>query len=281
MPTSQNHLHHLRATVRVAVALACALGFMDVAAQQGPGVKTLPPVTVTAMANPDPVEKSYRRMMKGVDLFERQHGISPNAALRFKLLPRKRGTDMRTVTLAVVGDTVDFVLPIAPDHTFALPRDPLALQENALVIPNRRKLTMTWRSDIRTPGLPPDTRRLGDLRLECRVGMEAGLISNSMTLLGRLASAIADTPAYCDKKDPQYLFFADRPLFSVTLVDGQRREILAINKLYANASDDPGMRSNLPYCDCEVLVDRSYVLPLGDRSWPDDTLVTFEYMDDD
>jgi hypothetical protein len=36
----------------------------------------------------------------------------------------------------------------------------------------------------------------------------------------------------------------------------------------------------LPYCDCEVLVDRTYYLPLGDTSWPDDTLVEFEYMDD-
>ena len=33
------------------------------------------------------------------------------------------------------------------------------------------------------------------------------------------------------------------------------------------------------YCDCEVLVDRTYVLPLGDLSWPDDTRVEFEYMD--
>ena len=32
--------------------------------------------------------------------------------------------------------------------------------------------------------------------------------------------------------------------------------------------------------DCEVLVDRTYFLPLGDRSWPDDTRVEFEYMDD-
>ncbi|MBF8279701.1 MAG: hypothetical protein HW385_1133, partial [candidate division NC10 bacterium] len=25
---------------------------------------------------------------------------------------------------------------------------------------------------------------------------------------------------------------------------------------------------------------RTYFLPLGDRSWPDDTLIEFEYMDD-
>ena len=65
------------------------------------------------------------------------------------------------------------------------------------------------------------------------------------------------------------------------MVSGQRREILSIDKLYASASDDPALDSDLPYCDCEVLVDRTYVLPLGDRSWPDDTLVEFEYMDDE
>ena len=60
---------------------------------------------------------------------------------------------------------------------------------------------------------------------------------------------------------------------------GNRREVLSIDKLYAAASNDPGLKTDLPYCDCEVLVDRTYVLPLGDRSWPDDTLVAFEYMD--
>ena len=53
---------------------------------------------------------------------------------------------------------------------------------------------------------------------------------------------------------------------------GTRRETLPIDKLYAAASDDPGLKNDLPFCDCEVLVDRTYFLPLGDRSWPDDTL---------
>ncbi len=272
-------LHALSRSVWLWVLMVSCMSAM--AQQHGPQVAQMPMVTISAKGNPNPVEKSYRKMLKGLDLFAREHGQSPDAELRFKLLPRKRGTDMQAVTLAVVGDTVDFVLPIAADHTFSLPRNALALQEDALVIPNRRALSMTWRTDIRTPGLPPGTRRLGDLRLECKVGMQAGLISNYSSLLGRLASALLDTPSYCDKADPQYLFFADRPLFSVALVSGQRREVLAIDKLYAAASDDSGLRDNLPYCDCEVLVDRSYVLPLGDRSWPDDTQVEFEYMDGD
>ncbi len=239
---------------------------------------SLAPVAVTAKANRDPVEKSYRKMISGMDLFDKEIAMAPGAVLRFKLLPRRRETDMNNIDLAVVGKELEFALTIAPDHTFALPRNAQALADDAQVVPNRKAQSMTWRTDIRTPGLPPNTRRLGDLRLECRVGMQAGLVSNRSGLIGWIAAALADTPAYCDDKAPNYLFFADRPLFSVTLVAGARREILAITNLYANASDDPNLPNDLPYCDCEVLLDRTYVLPLGDRSWPDDTRIEFEDM---
>lgn len=276
-------LHCFNAFCRI-VVLPFALGiptFGGQASAQEKPASVLPSVTVAAKANRDPVEKSYRKMIRGMDLFEKERGMTPGAPLRFKLLPRKRETDMNNVTLEVLGSNrAAFDVPVAPDRTFVLPRDQVAFEEDAQVIPNRRAQSMTWRTDIRTPGLAPNTRRLGDLRLECRVGMEAGLISNSSNIVGRLVKAVLDTPAYCDRPAPLYLFFADRPLFSVALVSGQRREILSMDKLYASASDDPALESDLPYCDCEVLVDRTYVLPLGDRSWPDETLVEFEYMDD-
>jgi hypothetical protein len=273
-----------RAALRTA-CLAASLAVGAQAAAQNSGSKdssarTLPPVTVSAKANRDPVEKSYRKMIRGMELFEREKSLAPNASLRFKLLPRRRETDMNAIDMEVIGSTVAFPVAIAPDHTFSLPRDPKAFSEDAQVIPNRKAQSMTWRTEIRTPGLPPNTRRLGDLRLECRVGMEAGLVSNSTNIVGRLARVILDTPSYCDRKDPLYLFFSDKPLFSVTMVAGQRREVLPVNKLWAAASDDASLSSDLPVCDCEVLVDRTYVLPLGDRSWPDDTRVEFEYMED-
>lgn len=49
--------------------------------------------------------------------------------------------------------------------------------------------------------------------------------------------------------------------------------------LYGGASRGPDWKSDLPYCDCEVLLDRTYFVPLGDPSWPDDARVEFEYMD--
>jgi hypothetical protein len=263
----------LRQTLQIALVAACTA----LCAQEKPRY-TLPPVTIKGTSS-DPVEKSYRKMVHGMDYFERTRAaIAPQASLRFKLLPRKPGTDMNRIVLEVVGSTFAYEVPIAADHTFVLQRDPKALQEDAVVSPNRKRLSMTWRTEIRTPGLPPDTRRLGDLRLECRVGLEADLVSNSSPI-GRIADLFTDTMSYCDSKESRYLFFAERPLFSVTLVVGARREVLPIDQLYAMASDDPGLKDDLPYCDCEMLVDRTYFLPLGDHSWPDDTRVEFEYMD--
>jgi len=263
--------------------LGCALACTGAAAQQNKDVTVLSTVTVTAKANRDPVEKSYRKIIRGMDLFEAQHGLAPAASLRFKLLARRRDTDMQQIEINVIGSSVDLPVTLAPDNTFTLERNPQAFAEDAQVVPDRKARSMTWRTDIRTPGLPPHTRRLGDLRLECRVGMEAGLISESVSLVGRIAGALVstfvNTPAYCDKVNPQYLFFAERPLFGVTLVDGVRREALPIDRLYGGASEerDDEDRSG---CDCELLVDRTYFMPLGDRSWPDDTLVEFETMDD-
>ena len=260
-------------------ACAAALPAAPAAAQDQPA--TLPPVNVTGTQLRDPVEKSYRRMLRGMDLFERQRAaMAPGASLRFRVLQRKPGVRLDDLELAILARGVDIPIDVAADRTFVLPRDPKAEAADAVVTPNRKALTMTWRADVRTPGLPSNTRRLGDLRLECQVGLEAGLVSNSPSWIVRLYDALDTTPAYCSRSNNQYLFFAYRALFGVTLVAGARRESLPVGRLWAGASDDPGLRQDLPFCDCEMLVDRTYFVPLADASWPHDTLVVFDFMDD-
>jgi len=259
------------------VLASCAL--IAAAAATSAQAQALPEVSVSAPANRDPVEKSYRRMVRGMELFERRKAeLAPGATLRFKLLPRRRSTQMGNVEIDVIGTRTSQSVAVAPDHTFMLERNPQLLEENAQVTPNRSAGSMTWRTEVRSPGVPAGMRRLGDLRLECEVGMEAGVVSNARTLIGQIANWMTDTPAYC-RGDQRYLFFADRPLFNVTLVAGERRESLPINRLYAAATDDDNLAADLPYCDCEVLLDRTYFMPLEDASWPHDTLVQFDAME--
>ena len=250
------------------------------ATPQEPSVAT-PDATQAVFVNAmrDPVNKSYRRMLKGMELFEKNRAVAPGASLRYKLLPRQADTRMDGIVLEVVAETITIPVPVAADRTFTLEIDPIAVAENAAVMPNRKASSLTWRTEIRTPGLAANMRRLGDLRLECRVGIEAGLVSNTLPVIGRIAELF--TGDFCSGSDTPYLFFADRPLFGVTMVSGSRREVLSVDDLYAGVGYGRVSTSDLAYCDCQVLVDRSYFLPLGDGSWPDDTLIEFEYMDSD
>ena len=233
--------------------------------------------TVTVTSTRDPVDKSYRKMIRGMERFAREHALAPQATLRFRLLPRTPTVDMHGITLRVLGDHIAVPVAVAPDNSFVLPRNDQALQEDAAVVANRKTTSMTWRAQVVTPGLPPGTRRLGDLRLECLVGMEAGLVSNSSPLFGWISNALTSPEQVCNSPDGNFLFFTERPVFSVTLRAGDRTEVLPFRFLYAGGEQT---RDMLPFCDCQVLLDRTYYAPIWDRSWPDDTLVSFEYMDD-
>jgi hypothetical protein len=257
--------------------LACIIPFFLAGPALAAQDTATPPIpTVVVPYTRDPVDKSYRKMIQGMERFERDHALAPNATLRFRLLPRLPTVKMTGITMRVAGDHISIPVPIAPDNSFVLPRNEQALREDAAVIANRKTTSMTWRAQVITPGLPEGTRRLGDLRLECRVGMDAGLISNSSPLFGWLSHALTSTEQVCNSPEGNYLFFAERPLFSVTLRVGNRTEVLPFTMLYAGGEQT---REMLPFCDCQVLLDRTYYVPIWDPAWPDDTLVEFEYMD--
>jgi hypothetical protein len=271
----------LRGLLPAVLPCAILLGALSCPALAQPAGQDSTPAgavqSITVTSTRDPVDKSYRKMIRGMERFEREHALAPQATLRFRLLPRSRTVDMQGITLKVVGDHITVPVPVLDDNSFVLPRNEQALREDAAVIANRKTTRLTWRAMVTTPGLPPGTRRLGDLRLECLVGMEAGLVSNSSPLFGWISNALTTPEQVCNSPDGNFLFFTERPLFSVTLRAGNRTEILPFHMLYAGGDQTPDM---LPYCDCQVLLDRTYYAPIWDRSWPDDTLVSFEYMED-
>ncbi|MET0265610.1 MAG: hypothetical protein ABW202_08350 [Duganella sp.] len=236
-----------------------------------------PPPRVTISTTRDPVDKSYRKMIAGMDRFERLHALAPQATLRFQLLPRLPTTQLDGITMRVAGDSVSLPVEVAPDHTFTLERNERALAEDAALIASRKTSTLTWRVQVRSPGVPQGMRRLGDLRLECQVGVTAGLLSNNARLFAWLGDLLTDPDRVCGAADGNYLFFAERPVFGVTLHHDGRSTALPFDSLYAGGTQTP---ATLPFCDCQVLLDRSYYAPIWDQRWPDDTLLAFDYMDD-
>lgn len=199
----------------------------------------------------DPEWKSYRQMLKGVDAFDEYRQLAPKADLRFVLRPDNPALSMADLTLRIAGTTTSIPVPIAADGTFSIPRYQTAIDEDADLLLNRRKNAVRWRTEIHTPEVPANARRLGDLRLSCRVNW--AVLKDDMPFLRRTAVSLAGGP--CGSSLVKVYWAEPRPLASATLVEGERRLVLSLGK--------DGV---------------SYSPPLTDQNWGDDALVIFEYV---
>ncbi len=232
----------------------------------------MPVVRIDGVSDPD--RQSYRRMVKGMDAFDKYRALAPDAQLRYRLVPRLAGVQAAGTTVQIQGDKTTIAVPLAEDLTFTLPRDAVAWDERADVVTNRAARSFAWAPDVRSPGVPPNARRLGDLRLECEIDRAATLLVGYKPPLYHVIDAAVDV---CTTYPGNWLFYGDRALFDVTLVHGQRRQALLSRFLYANMLPKIFHRF---YDFHPLLVDRTYTIHIADTSWPDDTIVELEYMDD-
>lgn len=259
-----------------ASGLMCTAQARDQAAPSPAAVTLLPdaPMQVVQVEGlRDPDEQSYRRMIKGMDAFEKYHGLAPDALLRYRLIPRLPGVQAAGTRLSIQSDKITLPVALASDLSFILPRDAQALEANARVTSNRKLRSFAWTPDVRTPGLPANTRRLGDLRLECEIDRAATLLVGLKPPLYHLVDATVDV---CTAFPGAWLYYGDRAVFNVTLVHGKRREAMFSPLLYGNQLK----LFHVFYDFYPLLIDRTYTLRVADTSWPDDTIVELEYMDD-
>jgi len=220
-------------------------------------------------------EKPYRDLLAALDAAERHRALAPAAAVRFKVWPRRAGVDMAGLDVRIVGPHTDIPVLLAADHTFAVPRDAAAVADDAVVRFNRKAGSLAWRADVRSPGVPDHARRLGDLILECAADVKGDLFAYLHHPVNVLLSKLDDP---C-RTVPLNLFnFADRPVFGITLVAGERRSMLPAAFLHGDVA--------VPFPDHEDWLaqrERVYKVKfkaLYDAGWPDDTLLVFEDMDD-
>ncbi|MYN21148.1 hypothetical protein GTP81_30875 [Rugamonas sp. FT107W] len=213
-----------------------------------------PAQQVTVAGTRDPDWKPYRKMLDGMDAFDHYHSLAPQAELKFILRPQQPNLPAADLKLRIVGDSANIEIPIAADYTFSLPRDASAAKEDADLRLSTKKGLFRWRPDIHTAGLPVGTRRLGDLRLECEVRWAVDKFDASFMKLAYLLPL----GGVCHTSRSRVFYATASPITGATLVSGSRREKLPVERLDAK--------------------DRTrYAPPLHDQSWPDDTLVEFEF----
>jgi hypothetical protein len=215
-------------------------------------------------------KKTLGQLFKAEALFEKHHALAPAAVLRFKVYARTQAETTQALELGLMVPAGRQPLQLDPEDRFAIDPAWRALPERIEIRSRLADGRVTWRPDIRTPGVPEGERRLGDLRLQCRVAFGSGVARGSL-LFGFLPLDTAD----CADRDWSPSNFADKPIFAVTLVHGERRLTLSARLLHG-LRDDGGPTYDWGYS----LRERMFRLPMGDESWPDDTRVVFEAMDD-
>ncbi|GAB3457901.1 hypothetical protein GCM10027321_13150 [Massilia terrae] len=250
-----------------AIAFALALGgAAGAAAAQDEEIQTVP---VQGVKNPE--MKSYRAIWKGLDKFDDEHELAPAVPrLKFRIMANKgKGQCIgvcNTTAVAVAGPGEQFGLriasndlsvpvPIGADGYFVVPRNEVLYDGNADLILNQKKGSYKMSVDVRTPGLPDNVRRLGDLRLECKV--QVAIVKEEIPFwIVALANSILLSRDWCmasiGKDYANFSFFSPAEVVSAHLVDGERNIKLSTSK-------------------------HSFNIKLGDKSWPDDALVKLEY----
>lgn len=211
--------------------------------------KPMQSVEVTALK--DPEMGAYRNVAAGLDVFEREHGLAPKATLRFHVMRAEGGsaTAEDGLVLKLVGEdgAAATLVPIGADGTFAVERSQAAWDADATFILNRRSGLYHTFPEVRTPGLPDHVRRLGDLRLQCRVMV--AIAKERMSFLSRAAvNTLMLGAEWCARSKVTWNFPATMRLGGATLRDGQRSLALQTSEW-------------------------RYSVPIGDTAWPDDALV--------
>jgi len=215
--------------------------------------------------------KTLGQLFRAESLFAEHHALAPSAVLTFKVNARKQADAAPSLELGLMAPAGR--QPVALDDQDRFVIDPAwrSLPEHTELRSRLADGRVTWRPDIRTPGVPDGERRLGDLRLQCRVAFGSG-VARGASGFGWLRSQLVDD---CANKQWSPSNFADAPVFAVTLVRGERRLVIS-NRLLHGLRDEGGSDYDWGYS----LRERMFRLPLGDLSWPDDTRVVVETMDD-
>ena len=220
------------------------------------------PDTIHVNAMRDPEVRKYAAIVAGLDEFTRHHGMAPAVdILRFRIEPRagKAATvsaDAAAMIVRLEGDD-GFVLPLPVDANLdiAVPRSEKALAARSEMTLNRKRHDYRITPRVRTPGLPDNMRRMGDLRLECKVWVAIGKeeIGLMLTLTVNSILMTRDWCAFFDGKHDGFSFRTTERVAQAILIEGN------LSRALQHAG-------------------RSFSVPLHDPTWSDEALIelTFE-----
>ena len=204
----------------------------------------------------DPEVRKYKAIVAGLDAFDEYHAMAPRvAAVRFRIEPRG-AAGQAALPMARLGgnDGFSLALPVSADGMFTVPRSQAALDAKAELVLNQKRRDYKVTPTVRSPGLPDNVRRLGDLRLECRVHVAIAKEEIPLWIV-LTANTVLRTRDWCgftvDGDKVGFTFRHGGNVNGAVLVDGNRS---------ANLETDG----------------RGFRVPIGDKRWSDDALIELD-----
>ena len=197
-----------------------------------------------------PMTWRYQLLQTAQDSFEKRAASqAPGATLTFSL-PKVDAAEANNRVEIVRGDK-HIVLPMVSNTTFALIRDADAAASGAMVVVNRNFARGEMNHpnvQVRSPGLPDDVKRMGDLRLACAVHVEMAK-AEGLKFRAMLATASMFGLSVCDKLEVTAIDAPKGRYDAVIIEDGSRRLV------------QPAAQANL--------------LQLGDKNWSDNARISY------
>lgn len=198
----------------------------------------------------DPELKSYTQMLKGLEAYQDKHEHAPDSELYFILIPKTRKYSLQDLTMRLASDDVSIPVPIDPSGVFKLPLIEQDHDGEYDLILNKPKGQFLIRPYVKSARLPDDTRRLGDLRLECEVRW--AIERQEVSAIFRTYVNMLSSGDPCTSRFVNVRFYAPQGVESITL-------------------DAAGSRTSQKVRSYEA-----YSLPLWNAALSDDSVIKYE-----
>jgi hypothetical protein len=197
-----------------------------------------------------PMAWRFHLLEKAQDVFEKGAAKqAPGAKMTFRLpkVDEVEGGNQ----VEIFGADHHVPLPMTSNTTFALKRETLAEDDDAMVVVNRNFPKGEFNHPlvlVRSPGLPDGVQRMGDLRLACTAQMEMAK-AEGLKFRAVLATAGLFGFNVCDKLEATKVEAPKGPYDTVTIEDGERRLVLSAKDKHPPT--------------------------LGDKTWSDNARITY------
>jgi hypothetical protein len=205
-----------------------------------------PEEEVLVNASKSPFLIDAKALRRAAAVFDKDRSLAPEAPLRFRATDRAPTGEALRIWIER-GDTVETVL-IGADGLLTLPQ--LAFADGARLLANRSREALTLNPEILTPGTALHARRLGDLRLQCRV--ELSLYIHEEPIYVR--ALMPPVGMVCNSKNFGYYVHAGFEVESIEIGGAEAYKAVRGDKSKAFSRG-------------------GYAAPLGDRSINDDAII--------